>query len=111
MSGHRNWNDVKEDLRASGFLTPEREAKIAESTEHLLAEVRACQLADVRRQHQLTQVQVAEAMGVSQSRVSELEHGAVASTEVSTLRRYIEAIGGRLRVVVEFDDAEPVALA
>jgi predicted XRE-type DNA-binding protein len=45
----------------------------------------------------LTQVQVATAMGVSQARVSQVEHGKV--TEVDAIRRYVEASGGAVDAV------------
>lgn len=45
-------------------------------------------------------------MGVSAPRVSALEHGDIDKTEVSTLRSYVEALGGSLRVVADFGDTE-----
>lgn len=52
----------------------------------------------------LTQAEVAERMGVSQSRVSEIENCSLTAMEVDTLRRYVEALGCTLTLVVEFDD-------
>ncbi|MFC7217240.1 XRE family transcriptional regulator [Streptomyces polyrhachis] len=62
--------------------------------------------AEVRRDQELTQRDVAAAMGVSAPRVSSIEHGEVDRTEVATLRSYVEALGGRLRVVADFGDTE-----
>jgi transcriptional regulator with XRE-family HTH domain len=45
---------------------------------------------------------VAEAMGVTVGRVSQIERDDVASVEV--LRRYAGAVGGQLRVVIDFGD-------
>ncbi|MEO3752599.1 hypothetical protein [Streptomyces sp. B6B3] len=45
-------------------------------------------------------------MGVSASRVSAIEHGDVSHTALATLRSYVEALGGQLRVVADFVDAE-----
>ncbi len=50
----------------------------------------------------LTQAEVAEAMGVSQQRVSAIENGSVA--ELSTLADYIRALGGELKVIADFGD-------
>ena len=47
-----------------------------------------------------TQVEVSEASGIGQSEVSRVEGRADAL--VSTLRRYIEAIGGKLEIVAAF---------
>ena len=44
----------------------------------------------------------AAAMGLSVGRVSQIERGEVTSVEV--LGRYADAVGGRLRVVIDFGD-------
>jgi predicted XRE-type DNA-binding protein len=74
--------------------------------DRLVAEVRAHKLAEVRREQALTQREVAAAMGVSAPRVSAIEHGELDRAEVATLRSYVEALGGRLRVVADFGDSE-----
>jgi Helix-turn-helix domain len=43
-------------------------------------------------------------MDVSQVRVSQIENGDIDRTEVGTLRSYVEALGGRLRIVAEIGD-------
>jgi DNA-binding XRE family transcriptional regulator len=50
----------------------------------------------------LTQADVAEAMGVTQQRVSAIENGAVA--ELAILADYIRALGGELKVIADFGD-------
>ncbi|MCL2595362.1 MAG: helix-turn-helix domain-containing protein [Promicromonosporaceae bacterium] len=67
----------------------------------MLAEMRAYRLRELREQQHLTQVQVAAQLDVTQKRVSRIEAGDVERTQVDTLRRYVEAIGGRLRIEVE----------
>lgn len=42
----------------------------------------------------------------AQPRVSQLENGDVGQMEVDTLNRYIMALGGRLRLVADFDDRD-----
>ncbi|MEU3452090.1 helix-turn-helix domain-containing protein [Micromonospora sp. NPDC006766] len=76
------------------------EAKVAEHTERMLAEVRATRL---RERRDLTQQQVAERMGVSQPRVAAIEKGEVPATEVGTIERYVCALGGKLEIVADFD--------
>jgi transcriptional regulator with XRE-family HTH domain len=71
----------------------------------LLSEVKAHRLAQARKD--LTERDVAVVMGVSVGRVSQIERGEV--TSVEALGRYADAVGGRLRVVVDFGD-ELVAL-
>jgi transcriptional regulator with XRE-family HTH domain len=62
----------------------------------------AHRLAQARKSRGLTQRDVAAAMGVSVGRVSQIERGGVMSVEV--LGRYADAVGGRLRVVIDFGD-------
>ena len=76
----------------------------------MLDEVRAYRLRELREALNLTQVELAGLLDVSQNRVSRLEHGDLERTQVDTLRRYVEAIGGRLHVEVEIDDRRiPIA--
>jgi transcriptional regulator with XRE-family HTH domain len=65
----------------------------------LLSQIRACKLAEIRRSQGETQVAVAQRMGVTQARVSAIEHGEVGRSEVDTLASYIEALGGKLKLV------------
>ncbi len=75
---------------------------IEEGARKLLAEARGRQLAEARRQLGLGQKDVAAAMGLSVARVSQIEHGEVTSLEV--IARYVEALGARLDLVVDFGD-------
>jgi predicted XRE-type DNA-binding protein len=58
-------------------------------------------LRELRRSQNLTQVDVADILDVSQERVSAFERGGVGRAQIDTLRRYIEALGGRLHVEIE----------
>ncbi|MET8312016.1 helix-turn-helix domain-containing protein [Micromonospora sp. NPDC005173] len=79
------------------------EAKVAEHTERMLAEVRAARLREMRERRGLTQQQVAERMEVSQPRVAAIERGEVPTTEVGTIERYVAALGGKLEIVADFE--------
>jgi transcriptional regulator with XRE-family HTH domain len=79
--------------------TPERRARI-ESIK--AAMVDAERLAAIRAARGLTQVEIAERLGKSQGGVSELEHRD--DLYLSTLRDYIEALGGTLEIAAVFDD-------
>ena len=93
----RSWDDV----RSAADLD---EARVATRREQLDEVARAYRLADVRRRQHLTQEQVASVMGVRQPRVSQLETGDLSHLELATLRAYVSALGGRLRVIAEFGD-------
>ena len=62
-------------------------------------------LAHMRKQQGITQAQVAAAMGVSQVRVSRMEHGDVEKMQVESIAAYVAAIGGHLRLVADFGQA------
>lgn len=95
----KKWADVRaKHVAAAG---PEVVAELAEA---ILARVRAHNLADVRRRKGLTQRQVAEAMGVTTGRVSQIEHGDLSGLDV--LDRYIQALGGQLGLVATFGDEQ-----
>lgn len=60
-------------------------------------------LAEVRMAYsRARQADIAEVMGVSQARVSQLERGDLIRTELGTLHSYIAALGGTLRLHAEF---------
>ena len=66
-------------------------------------------LRDLRKAHELTQTSVAEALGMTQDGVSRIERRS--DLLLSTLRSYVEAMGGQLRLVAEFPDRPAVQLA
>ena len=97
-----------ETVRTSDWIANQpdvvREAGEARARE-LIAEVT---LREVREAVARTQVEVATAMGTTQDRVSKLERGEDAL--VSTLRRHVRALGGELRLVVDFPDRPSVTI-
>ena len=58
-------------------------------------------LRQARKASDMTQVELAKTMGVSQNRISRMENGDLGSMSLDTLRRYVEALGGRLTLVAE----------
>ncbi len=70
----------------------------------MIEEVRAYRLRELREALSLTQVQLASRLQVSQNRVSRLEQGDIERAQVDTLRKYVEALGGTLRVEIEYGD-------
>jgi len=79
-------------------------ASVDEHKRRMLEEVRAYKLRELREAAELTQTEVADLLQVSQNRVSRIEHGDIERTQIDTLRKYAEAIGGHLRVEVELGD-------
>jgi DNA-binding XRE family transcriptional regulator len=68
--------------------------------------VRAWHLAQVRAEQNRTQEEVAHVMGVRQPRISAIERGELDVVTLATLRAYVRALGGSLRVVADFGDQE-----
>lgn len=97
----RTWQQVKKDKQSLGRTDA---ARVAGLKREMLDEVRAYRLVEVRKAQGETQQALAKIMDVSQVRVSQIENGDVGRTEVGTLRSYVEALGGRLRVVAEIGD-------
>jgi hypothetical protein len=87
-------------------LSPARRQKIAEMTAGLAAEEKS--LRDLRQALALTQEHMAEVLGVGQESVSRLEKRS--DLLLSTLRGYVRAMGGELRLVAEFPDRPPVLI-
>lgn len=61
-------------------------------------------LRDLRNVRKLTQADMARILAVGQDRVSKLENQR--DCKISTLRRFVHAMGGRLYLVAEFPDGE-----
>ena len=70
---------------------------------------KAAMLGELRRRLDLTQAVVADRLDVTQENISQIERGE-ADVRLSTLSRYIEALGGRLEIRAAFA-GESVALS
>ena len=83
--------------------TMEPEA-IARSKARVQAMIAAMPLQELRRARELSQAQLARALETTQPEVSKIESRA--DMYVSTLRSYIEAMGGKLEIVASFPDGD-----
>lgn len=74
-------------------------------------EARAMELAtlkDLRQAAQQTQAQMAATLGVRQDTISRLEKRS--DMLLSTMRQYVESMGGKLELVAKFPDRPPVVI-
>ncbi len=85
----------------AGF-SPARKKQIKARASELIAE--EMMLRDIRKSRALTQEQVAKRLGGKQVYVSRLESRS--DVKVSTLREYIQALGGELQLMVTFPEEE-----
>jgi DNA-binding XRE family transcriptional regulator len=99
------WSDIRDELveQVGG------EEVVAAGKQELLAAVIGHRLAEVRKRRGLTQQEVADRMGVTKGRVSQIEQGKVSGQDV--LARFAAALGGRLHQAIYFDDGDIAAIA
>ena len=91
---------------AMSRVAPRRRKGIETRAEALMAEEMTLQ--DLRKALELTQQNLAERLDVKQESISNLEKRS--DLLLSTLRGYIEAMGGDLSLLVRFPDRPPVEL-
>ena len=84
-----------DDLLAS--RSEESQQPIQEMATELLLEVR---IQALREELEVSQIELAKALGVSQPAVVAMEQRG-SDIKLSTMKRYVEAMGGKLRVDVE----------
>ena len=82
-------------------MSPQAQAMSAARAEAMLLEM---ELQALRKSRQVTQVDLAKAMQVEQAAVSKLEHRD--DMYISTLRSYVQALGGELKLVASFPDGD-----
>jgi hypothetical protein len=91
---NRNWKSLKDSK-----LSPEALARVRARAK---AELEELTLKALRQDLDLTQVEVSRTASMTQSELSRLESRNDHLT--STLRRYVEALGGELEVTAVFGD-------
>ena len=93
MSGHHPFSELTKRF------SPERKARIAEKVRELQVEMA---LNELRQARERSQHDLARALKVGQPAVAKLEKRT--DMYVSNLRRYIEALGGKLEITAKFPD-------
>ncbi len=91
----KKWSEV----RAS--MSPSAQTRSVAHAEAMLVEL---ELAELRRARDRTQVDVAQAMNNEQAAVSKLERRD--DMYLSTLQAYVQALGGELKLIASFPDAD-----
>jgi DNA-binding XRE family transcriptional regulator len=90
-----NWKDIRRTL------SPEREE---ETRQYVKSVVEAVTLNQLREARSLTQANLAGILGVNQGSVSKMEKRT--DMYVSTLRSFIQAMGGQLQIKAVFPEGE-----
>jgi DNA-binding XRE family transcriptional regulator len=92
MTTHK-WSEIKEKM------TPERRARLDAEVRRDVLEL---ELRELRQEAGKTQAEVAEVAEMTQAELSKFERRD--DHLLSTLRRYVTALGGELEVVAVFDN-------
>ena len=103
MSDYAKWSDVKRRARAVDPRTEaERAAGQQAARQRREAYVRGHQLAEMRKTAGITQVELAESLGVTQARISKIESGEISGIDI--VRAYVSALGGTVDLVATLGD-------
>lgn len=101
----KSWKEIT----TSAPETAERRAAYEEGRREVVAEIIAYNLAELRKLRSITQVELARQLGIAQPTLSGMERRS--DFQLSTLRDYVEGLGGHLEVSAIFDDIRvPVTL-
>jgi len=90
----------------SGKLSPAARADATRIKNEILDEMA---LSELRRAREMTQITLAEAMDTTQGEISKIEQRT--DMYVSTLRSYVEAMGGELEIVARFGTRDAVKIS
>jgi DNA-binding XRE family transcriptional regulator len=89
-----------------GKLAPARKRKVEARAQELIAEQLTLQ--DLRKAQKLTQEQMATVLNIGQDSISRLEKRS--DMMLSTMRSYVEAMGGSLELIARFPKRAPVII-
>jgi len=78
-----------------GKMSAERRSRVEKRVDRILAGI---QLQELRKACKVTQEQLAEGLEITQASISKIERQS--DMYVSTLRKYVESLGGALQIVV-----------
>ena len=99
MPTTKKWSTLRDEL----MTHPAAADRLAAAEARVDVERKEYTLAELRRSLGITQAQLAEMIGRSQSAVSQMENGQFALT-VEMLRSIVEQMGGRLIINASFEE-------
>ncbi|MDP9384971.1 MAG: helix-turn-helix domain-containing protein [Actinomycetota bacterium] len=89
------------DIRAKRPLIPDARKRVDDIKRAMQLEIALVELRELRG---ATQTQIADSLGTSRPNVGRIEKEL--DVRLSTLERYVEALGGKLEIRAVFDDAD-----
>ena len=102
MTGRKRFAELREKALAD---RPDRVQRVKQLKG---AQLDSIKLAELRQHRRLSQQSVAGELGVTQARISQIEHEE--DLYLSTLSGYVAALGGKLKMVAEFPGDEVIQL-
>ncbi len=91
----RNFRELEKKMR------PESRARAKKQTQEMMTEML---LAELRKSAGITQEELASSLGIKQPTLSRME--SQSDMQISTLRRVIESLGGKLEIVAHLPDGD-----
>jgi DNA-binding XRE family transcriptional regulator len=89
------------DIRAKRPLSPDARKRVDQIKRAMQLEIALDELRELRG---ASQTQIAETLGTSRPNIGRIEKEL--DVRLSTLERYVEALGGKLEIHAVFDDAD-----
>lgn len=73
--------------------------QMAAARQQTFSVIEAFNLREARKASEMTQAELTESIGVSQNRISRMENGDMGAMSIDSLRKYIAALGGSLKLI------------
>lgn len=105
MPRTKNFSTLRDEARQS----PERARRIDEAKQRAVGETVSYRLAELRKALGVTQVELVEMIGKSQSAISQIEQGEI-GLSLDVLRSIVHQLGGEVEIAAVFDDRPALLL-
>ena len=99
MPKTKNFRELRDEARRD----PQRARRIDAAKRRALDEIASYRLAELRNALGVTQTELAEMIGKSQSAISQLEGGEI-GLSLEMLRSIVHQLGGEVEIAVVFED-------
>jgi DNA-binding XRE family transcriptional regulator len=98
LTNFPKWSDIRPEIVANSG----GEEAVTEARRRHQTYIDGHRLTERRKSLGLSQTDVADRMGVTKSRVSQIERGEVSTVEA--IARYVQALGGQIQISAVFGD-------
>ncbi|WP_423919059.1 helix-turn-helix domain-containing protein [Candidatus Poriferisodalis sp.] len=99
MPGTKKFSELRDEARRD----PERSRRIDAAKQRAVEEIASYHLAELRRALGVTQAELAEMVGKSQSAISQIEHGEI-GLSLALLKSIVGQLGGEVEITAVIDN-------